>query len=121
MDLTKGDMLIFSGEGEAGTIERYEGARTAKAIRARLSRERVKGDRWASAWIEAPELDDGSGRTAYVKLGTDLEPTSELRAIDPAAIRVNPAAALAAAKRGRSPASAINGARGGRPTKKAGA
>ena len=108
MDLTKGDMLIISGEGDGpGAIERYEGARAAKAIRSRLSRERAGGDRWAHAWI--------GGDGTYAKLGTDLESTGDQREIDESDIRVNPAAQLRSGK--PNPASATNGAKGGRPRK----
>ena len=41
------EIEILSGEGEEGTREDYEGARTVKAIRARLTSERCGGDRWA--------------------------------------------------------------------------
>lgn len=40
-------LAIVSGEGESGTREEYTGKRTARAIRARLTRERCGGDRWA--------------------------------------------------------------------------
>lgn len=38
---------ILSGEGENGTREDYNGARTVTAIRSRLTKERAQGDRWA--------------------------------------------------------------------------
>lgn len=38
---------IASGEGEEGTREVYSGARTVRAVRARLTSERCGGDRWA--------------------------------------------------------------------------
>jgi hypothetical protein len=115
MKLDKGDLLINSGEGTgAGTIERYEGKREPAAIRKRLSRERAGGDRWAFAWIELADMADGSGFPVYGKLGTDLEEVLDMRAIDPARIRTNPAAQLRAGK--PNPASAANGRRGGRPT-----
>lgn len=108
MDLTKGGMLIMSGEGETGTIERYEGARTAQAIRSRLSRERGHGDRWARVWIETrPGI--------YGKLSKGLDEIEDEREIPASAIRVNPAAQLAAGH--RRPTSAANGAKGGRPRK----
>jgi len=44
-------VLIFSGEGERGIWEVFTGRRTIKAIKARLSRERCGGDRWAGAWF----------------------------------------------------------------------
>lgn len=47
-DLTR--VIIISGEGtEPGAIEPHTGAPTRRAIRARLTRERCGGDRWAHA------------------------------------------------------------------------
>ena len=47
---------IVSGEGEGpGTIEDYTGTLTSRAIKARLTRERCHGDRWAYATIETPD------------------------------------------------------------------
>ncbi len=119
MDLTKGDMVIFSGEGDNGTFERYYGARTPKAIRSRLSRERAHGDRWASAWISDGSIEDNGypGVPVYIELDRDLDATTgRMRALTPETIKENPAARLAASKRGRSVASSRNGAAGGRPT-----
>jgi len=116
MDLGKGDMLIMSGEGDGpGTIERYEGARTAKAIRSRLSRERCHGDRWASVWIALPEMGDAGypGVPVYGELIDGLASIGTMRAIPASAIRVNPAAQLRAGK--PNAASAANGRKGGRP------
>lgn len=45
---------IVSGEGETGTVEEYTGAKTVRAIKARLTRERCGGDRWARV-----DTDDG--------------------------------------------------------------
>ena len=118
MDLTTGTILIFSGEGDEGTWERYEGSRTPKSIRSRLSRERAGGDRWASAWIEAPGMEDAGypGVPVYVELDRDLSATTgRMRAVPVDRIRVNPAAQLRAGK--TNPASAENGKRGGRPRK----
>jgi hypothetical protein len=110
MDLNTGDMVIMSGEGTGeGTIERYEGKRTPAAIRSRLSRERAGGDRWADAWIE-------TRRGVYGKLSKGLDELVDRRSIPAAAIRVNPAAILAAGH--ARPKSAANGAKGGRPAGK---
>ena len=120
MDLNTGDMVIFSGEGDTGTFERYYGARTAKAIRSKLSRERCGGDRWASAWISAESLEDKGlpGVPVYIELDRDLDATTgKMRAIPVEMIQENPAAKLAAGKRGNSSASAENGKKGGRPRK----
>lgn len=48
---------IWSGEGNGpGTREEYTGKRTARALRARLTRERVQGERWARAvWADTQE------------------------------------------------------------------
>ncbi len=47
-DLTR--VVIISGEGTGpGAIEPHTGAPTLRAIRARLTRERCDGDRWAHA------------------------------------------------------------------------
>ena len=40
-------LYIVSGEGNLGTVEDYTGKRTARAVKARLTRERCGGDRWA--------------------------------------------------------------------------
>lgn len=123
MDLENGDMLIYSGEGDSGTFERYFGARSPKAIRSKLSRERCGGDRWASAWIELDDVQDKGWREAgiehkvYGKLGRGLDEITDQRAVACADVRENPAAALAARRRGKSPASAENGKKGGRPRK----
>ena len=45
---------IVSGEGEQGTVEAYTGTVTVRAIKARLTRERCGGDRWARV-----DTDDG--------------------------------------------------------------
>lgn len=115
MDLTTGTILIFSGEGDEGTWERYEGARTVKAIRNRLTRERAHGDRWASAWIEEPTLEDAGypGVPVYCEIDRDFQGVGRTRAVTADMIRVNPAAQLRAGK--PNPASAENGKRGGRP------
>lgn len=47
--MEKGDMVIVSGEGEQGSVEIYKGKRTPRAIKARLTKERSHGDRWARA------------------------------------------------------------------------
>ena len=45
-------IMIISGEGEVGTPEEYTGKRTVRALRARLTKERCHGDRWAYAEID---------------------------------------------------------------------
>jgi hypothetical protein len=49
MKLSEGQIAIVSGEGEVGSAVIYRGARTQRAIKARLTRERCNGDRWARA------------------------------------------------------------------------
>lgn len=46
---------ISSGEGEIGRTVRYRGAPTLRALRARLTRERCGGDRWAHVLLETAE------------------------------------------------------------------
>lgn len=54
-DVTKlietNEIRIVSGEGEIGTIESYNGKRTLRAIKMRLTKERCGGDRWAKAKV----------------------------------------------------------------------
>jgi hypothetical protein len=51
---------IINGEGTGeGTVEEYTGVQTARAIRARLTRERCGGDRWAFARIDGQRAEDG--------------------------------------------------------------
>ena len=73
-DITKTDsaIVIFSGEGERGTVELYTGVRSIRAIKSRLTRERCGGDRWARAFIFAG-LDLAGGQ-----IFEDLE-TGEIR------------------------------------------
>lgn len=72
MDLTNGDIIIISGEGDGeGSMEHYKGRRTARALRCKLTRERSRGDRWAHAWIDLGE--------SYGKLSGDLEGIVEQR------------------------------------------
>ena len=48
---------IVSGEGETGTVEKYNGKRTIKAIKSRLTKERCNGDRWAYLKIDGQRMD----------------------------------------------------------------
>ena len=48
---------IVSGEGELGTVEEYNGKRTIKAIKSRLTKERCDGDRWAYLKIDGQRMD----------------------------------------------------------------
>lgn len=47
---------IISGEGENGTREMYYGVRSARAIKARLTRERCGGDRWAVLVVDEERI-----------------------------------------------------------------
>jgi hypothetical protein len=50
---------IISGEGDVpGTTERFYGARSIRALRMRLTRERCKGDRWARVAIDGQRCDE---------------------------------------------------------------
>jgi hypothetical protein len=60
------EIRIISGEGEIGTVKRYYGKRSERAIKLRLSRERCNGDRWARAIQYSHENEHG-------KVGIDLE------------------------------------------------
>jgi len=51
-------IYITSGEGERGMCEEYTGERTRRALKARLTRERCHGDRWAKAHFESGETID---------------------------------------------------------------
>ena len=50
------EIEILSGEGEEGTREDYDGARTASAIKARLTKERCGGDRWAILILDGERI-----------------------------------------------------------------
>ena len=66
--LEKNDILIISGEGSGpGVEEQYEGARTVRAIKARLTKERAGGDRWAKALVYSHETD---GAAVFVNVET---------------------------------------------------
>lgn len=47
----KQPIAIISGEGTYGTVELYKGKKTVQALKARLTRERCHGDRWATAIV----------------------------------------------------------------------
>ena len=48
---------IVSGEGEQGTVEKYDGERTLSALIARLKNEECGGDRWAYSKIDGVRYD----------------------------------------------------------------
>lgn len=52
-------ITIVSGEGTGcGHIKMFKGSQTARAVRARLVRERCGGDRWAYARVDGERVDD---------------------------------------------------------------
>lgn len=59
LDRHPGPIAIVSGEGTHGSAETYDGKRTLRAIRARLTREESGGDRWARAVVYAGVNLDG--------------------------------------------------------------
>jgi hypothetical protein len=59
---------IISGEGLGpGTIETHTGARTMRAIKMRLTKERCDGDRWAKARVYSHTAD---GLSVFVNVET---------------------------------------------------
>jgi hypothetical protein len=73
------DIIILSGEGDEGRLVRYTGKRTERALKARLTRERCHGDRWARAFIavqeDLPFLADQIESRDYWELDDDLNVT----------------------------------------------
>ena len=56
IDASEETIEILSGEGENGTREDYNGPKTVRAIRSRLTKERAGGDRWAVLIIDGERL-----------------------------------------------------------------
>jgi len=48
---------IVSGEGEQGTVEKYDGVRSLGALIDRLKNEECGGDRWAYSKIDGVRYD----------------------------------------------------------------
>ena len=69
---------LISGEGERGTWERVE--TTMRGIRARLTRERCGGERWARAYESPYETVDGCVGGHDVEDGTPSMLPEEARA-----------------------------------------
>lgn len=63
IDITKlietNDISIIAGEGEVGTTKSYDGKRTLRAIKMRLTKKRCAGDRWANAKVFSHSNDSG--------------------------------------------------------------
>lgn len=56
----KNEIVIISGKGAGpGHVERYEGCGSDRALKARLTRERCSGDRWACALIYSHDNEYG--------------------------------------------------------------
>lgn len=53
------EIRIVSGEGEVGTSVVYNGKRTIRAIKMRLTKEKCGGDRWAKAKVYSHSNDFG--------------------------------------------------------------
>lgn len=53
------EIRIVSGEGAVGTSEIYNGKRTIRAIKMRLTKERCGGARWANARVFSHSNDYG--------------------------------------------------------------
>lgn len=68
-----GPIAILSGEGERGTWTAYKGTRTARAVRARLTRERCGGDRTARAYVYVGR-NAGGEPIAHELDGDDIRP-----------------------------------------------
>ena len=70
MKLTQNDIIIISGEGTGeGTTEIYQGKKTVRAIKTRLTKERCSGDRWAKAAQFVYR--DSENRLVYLDLETN--------------------------------------------------
>lgn len=65
--LAGGEVWIISGEGEIGTVMKYDGPRTLPAIRQHLGHERAGGDRWARGQVF---VHAGQGGPVYMDVET---------------------------------------------------
>ncbi len=76
-------VLILSGEGERGSFARYNGKRTERAIRSRLTRERCHGDRFARLFVD----DEGSVPGTIVEVSEADWSYGDRRTVDLESIR----------------------------------
>lgn len=58
-------ILILSGEGTQGAFEEYQGTRTERALKSKLTKEKCNGDRWARAFIYSHTNDLGDVYTDF--------------------------------------------------------
>lgn len=126
MDISKGDILILSGEGDNGIFARYYGKRTRKALQLMLGEERA-GGRWARLWIECPDVEDQSqSGVVYAEIyetENGFERGSDQRTLSIEQITIDPVREAARAmgsikSKSKAVAARINGRKGGRPRKK---
>lgn len=47
---------ILAGEGEEGRFKLYSGTRTLRALKMRITKEKVHGDRWARAYVVSGDV-----------------------------------------------------------------
>jgi len=78
-------IVIFSGEGDTGTFEIFNGKRTVKAVKSRITRERCGGDRWVKLFVSAddPKLHDDT----YFEYDLAREEIGVFRTIEDSFIR----------------------------------
>lgn len=128
IDLTKKRIAIFAGEGDCGSWSEYTGARTEKAIKTKLTKERCHGDRWAYAYIETDQINKYTGEIGYQEIywekdqyGNDTLRTGEMRSPNMSELNISAAASTLGRKGGlvKSEKKAVavreNGKKGGRP------
>jgi len=124
MDLSKGRIAIFSGEGDTGSWKEYTGARTEQALKTRLTKERCHGQRWAYAYIETDRVNKYTGEAGYQEIrweknqySEDVLMYGEMRTPDMTELNAGAAAAalgrMTSEKKKKS--SRENGKKGGKP------
>ena len=53
------DILIIACEADFGEVDIYEGKRSKRALKSRLTTERCQGDRWAKALLYSHKTETG--------------------------------------------------------------